>query len=498
MKQSNILLIMSDQHSVRGVGAYGNAEVKTPNIDALARGGVLFRNALCPSPICVASRAAFFAGKHPYRIEAWDNAAPLRCDEPTFLHHLLAAGYTTAGSGKCHFIGPDQLHGFQERLTPDIYPAEMIWVDDWDAPITRDGGNNRDRVAEAGVAPWNHSMAYDERAAFLALERLREFGAVKNRPPFFMFVSFTNPHDPYRTTPEYWNRYEGVDIRLPDHWNQPAANLSPMNRWVQTHHDLLRPVEREDALRARRAYYGNCSYIDDKVGEFIRELERQGLREETAIIFTSDHGEMLGEHGMWSKRSFYRGSASVPLIINFPGGHYAGRTVESSVSALDIYPTLLGIAGAPTPRDIDGQGLLPLAAGTAKGRDEAFCEYEGDGVLAPCRMIQSGPFKLCHTHGQQGELYDLSEDPEEMNNLNKSPMHAPIRDRLLKRLLDGWDGAAIDAQARASQTRRRFLEAVRLKHLEQWGYCAAGQQPRQINRNRPVGCGTPRENDADS
>jgi choline-sulfatase len=495
MKQPDILFIMSDQHAVRGVGVYGNPQVKTPHIDALSREGVLFRNAVCPSPICVASRAALLAGKHPHRIEAWDNGTVLRCDEPTVMHHLLGAGYTTVASGKCHFIGPDQLHGFQRRLTPDIYPAEMIWVDDWDRPLTRDGGNNRDRVAEAGVMRCNRSLAYDERTAFLALEHLRDLGGSQNRPPFFLFVSFTNPHDPYQTTREYWDRYEEVDIALPDHWNQPAGDLSAMNQWLQTHHDLLQPVEREDALRARRAYYGNCSYIDDKVGEFVRELERQDLSENTVVIFASDHGEMLGEHGMWSKRTFYNGSAGVPLIIRFPGRRWAGRTVESAVSLLDINPTLLDIAGAPPPVDVDGQSLLPLAAGTAGGRTEAFCEYEGDGVLSPCRMIQSGRHKLCYAHGQKGEFYDLFEDPEEMNNLIDSPAHAPVRDRLLKRLLEGWEAAAIDAQVRASQKRRRFIETVRLKSLDQWGYSAAGLKPREINRNRTVGCGTPREND---
>ncbi|OPZ13570.1 MAG: Choline-sulfatase [candidate division BRC1 bacterium ADurb.BinA364] len=496
MEKPNILFIMSDQHSIRGVGCYGDTGVRTPHIDALARTGVRFSNVVCPSPICVAARAALFAGKHPHRIGAWGNAGALDCDEITFMHHLLAAGYSTTAAGKCHFIGPDQEHGFQERLTPDIYPAEPVWIDDWDQPLTRDGGNNRDRVAEAGVIHWNASRDYDEEAAHRARERLRQIAAGDFPQPFFLYVSFTHPHDPYQTTQEYWDRYEGVDLRLSPHWNQDARTLSTMNQWVQRHHDLLDPVDPGDALRARRAYFGNCSYVDDKVGELVAELERQGLRENTAVLFASDHGEMLGEHGMWSKRTFYEGSAHVPLILNIPEFEPKSRVLDPVVSLLDLYPTLLDLAGAPPAEGLDGQSLLPLARGETRGRNEAYCEYTGDGVLAPCRMILRGSRKLCYTYGQNGELFDRQADPQEMTNVWDAAEYAWARDELLARLQGGWNATEIDRRVREAQKRLRFLASVRLRHLPQWGYRTAGRAPHSLPRDLPIGCGVPRAQSA--
>ena len=496
MNKPNLLFIMTDQHSIRGVGAYGNSEVKTPHIDGLARDGVIFRNVICPSPVCVPARAALSAGKQCHRIEAWDNGAPLRSDEPTFLHHLVAAGYTTTAAGKVHFIGPDQTHGFQERLTPEIYPADMLWIDDWDQGLTRDGGNTRDRVAEGGIIDWTSELAYDEQTQFRALERLRQTAQTDNPEPFFLFVSFTNPHDPFQTTQEYWDRYDDVYIQLPDHWNQDASTLSPMNQWVQKHHDLWQPVDRDDALRSRRGYYGNCSYVDDKVGALLAELERLGLRENTVVFFGSDHGEMLGEHGMWFKRTFYEGSANVPLIMSLPGGQHAGRVIDSTVSLLDVYPTLLDLAGADIPGDIDGQSLMPLASGAHKGRDEAFCEFYGDGVLAPCRMIQRGGYKLVYTHQQKGELYDLDDDPQEMNNLIDSPDHAQVRDELLARLLENWDPDEIDRRVRASQKRRRFIANVRLDNGHPWEFTLPPVGTAEHAYIKPrVGAGTPLNED---
>ncbi|MCX7015874.1 MAG: sulfatase-like hydrolase/transferase, partial [Candidatus Sumerlaeota bacterium] len=352
-----------------------------------------------------------------------------------------------------------------------------------------DGGNNRDRVAEGGIVGWSRSRDYDENVQSRSLEYLRAAARGGKAQPFFLFVSFTHPHDPYQTTREYWDRYEGVDIRLPAHWNQDSRTLSPMNQWVQTHHDLHEPVRAEDALKSRRGYYGNCSYVDDKVGELLRELERRGLANNTVVFFASDHGEMLGEHGMWSKRTFYEGASAVPLMMRWPDGRFAGRQVDSVVSLLDVYPTLLELARRPVPGDLDAQSLIPLAAGEAPGRDEAFCEYDGDGVLAPCRMIQRGRYKLSYAYGQKSELFDLEADPDEMHNLIDSPRHAAIRDELLTRLLETWDPAEMDRRIRASQKRRRFIARVRLDGGYPWQFVCEPARPDELRKGAKVGCG---------
>lgn len=491
MSKPNILFIMTDQQSTRGVGAYGGPAI-TPNIDAMASGGVRFENVACPSPICVTSRSSFICGKHPHRNDIWDNGSPFACDEITLPYRLAAAGYRTLAAGKLHFIGADQLHGFHDRLTPDVYPADMLWVDDWDNPMTRDNGNNRDRVAEAGVIPWSPTFDYDEHVMFRSLEWLRLHARQKpeEREPFFLFVGLTNPHDPYQTLQELWDRYEGVDIELPENWDQPFDELSQMSQWIQMHHDLAVPVKREDAIRARRAYFANCSYIDDKVGLLVAELERLGLRDNTIIFFVSDHGDTLGAHGGWSKRMFYEGSVKVPMIAQFPHGENAGRVVNTPVSLLDVYPTLLEIADAPVPDDIDGVSLMPLATGSTTERGDVFSEFCADGVLSPCRMIQRGNYKLNYCHGHKGELFDLAADPNEMKNLIDDPAHAVIRDELLAKIMENWNPDEIDRRIRESQKRRRALAEIRLNHEGYpWKFVTPGRGPEELRKGIGIGCG---------
>lgn len=497
-KQPNILFIMSDQHSVRGVGAYGESCVKTPNIDALASSGVRFSNTVCPSPICVVSRASFFCGKHPHRIGVWDNGSPFSCDEPTIAYHLAAAGYETVAAGKLHFIGPDQLHGFHNRLTPDVYPADMLWVDDWDRPMTHDNGNNRDRVSEAGVVVWSPTFEYDESVAHNSIEWLRSYACRDNndKDPFFLFVSFTSPHDPYQTLRELWDRYEDCDIDLPDNWNQPYESLSQMNQWVQQHHDLIEPVKREDALRAVRAYYANCSYVDDKVGSLVREVERLGLRDDTIVVFASDHGDMLGEHGAWSKRMFYEGSVKVPLVINFNQGNHAGKLVDVPVSLLDLFPTFMDFAGTDIPDDLDGASLLQFIENPNMQHTPVYGEFCADGVLSPCRMVMDNNYKLSYCHGNTGELYDIANDPMEMTNLINDLKFASVQKDLTDKVLKGWDPEKIDAVIRESQKRRRLIAQIRLEHHGYpWQFSTAARGPRELRKGIGIGCGPVIEGD---
>lgn len=496
-KKPNFVVIMADQFTIRALNVYGSNIAKTPNIDKLAREGILFQNTICPSPICAPSRAAFFAGKHINRIGVYDNASPFKCDEPTFLHYLEDEGYKTIAAGKLHFVGPDQLHGFGERITSSFYPGNMVWVDDWEKSLTIDGGNNRNRLKTAGIKPWNRYRIFDELVEFRTKEWLRKYGKEDKSTPFFMFVTFTHPHDPFQTTKDYWNRYQREDISLPANWEQNFLSLSQMNHWIQKHHDFMRPGEIDNIIKARHSYFANCSYIDDKVGEIIEVLEKQDLRDNTIIIFTSDHGEMLGEHGMWFKRSFYESSVKVPLIINFPNNLFGGKKVNSVVSLLDVYPTILNIAGASIPDDIDGQSLYPVIKDDKKALNQAFSEFLADGVKTPCRMIQRGSIAYHYIHGYKGELYDYSCDPEQMNNLIDSQKYNSVKKELKMEILKDWDPEKASQKVRDSQKRRRFIAKVRLKNKQKWEYIVSPDKPHNMDLRTYVGCGKPLENNND-
>jgi len=216
-EKPKILIFMADQLQPHFTGAYGHPLVKTPNLDALAAWGMRFDAAYTNSPLCVPARFSFMAGRLPSAIGAWDNAAAFGSDIPTFAHHLGLQGYHTCLSGKMHFVGPDQLHGFHERLTTDVYPADHGWTPDWNNTDQRLGSwyHNMDSVLEAGPCATSVQLEFDDEASFLAERQLFRF-AVREQQPFLMCLSLTHPHDPYEARPKFWGLYDHDAIDMPD------------------------------------------------------------------------------------------------------------------------------------------------------------------------------------------------------------------------------------------------------------------------------------------
>src|SRR3954452_7904464 len=288
----NILLVMVDQLVAVLTGAYGHPVVRTPSLDRLAAAGTRFDAAYTPYPLCSPARVALLAGRFASDLGCWDNASILAADEPTLAHHLTNAGYESVLSGKMHFVGPDQLHGFRRRLTTDVFPAGMDWVptQDPEGRFVR-GGHARSYVPpRVGICTWNTFLALYEETQFRSLGFLREPG----EEPFFLVTSFHHPHDPFQVTQELWDLYEGAEIDVPE---RRDPNYSVMDRWANEAHETddvdLDSVENMTALR--RAYYGLVTYVDRKLGELLDVLEQTGRLADTAVIFTSDHGDMLGE-----------------------------------------------------------------------------------------------------------------------------------------------------------------------------------------------------------
>jgi choline-sulfatase len=461
-RRLNVLLIMADQLNPMVLAAHGG-RARTPAIDRLAANGVVFDGAYCNSPLCAPSRAAFMTGRLPSRTGGYDNAAPFGSDVPTFAHLMRMRGYRTTLAGKMHFAGPDQLHGFEERLTTDIYPADFGWTPDWEHPERRPSWyHNMTSVADAGACIRTNQLDFDEEVAFTAERAIYDAARGADTRPFCLVASLTHPHDPFAVPRRYFDLYRDEDAGLPrvTFANAPLDPHSARLRHVSNMD--VEPVNAAQVVRARRAYLGAVSFVDGIVGRLTQALEETGLADDTVVILTSDHGEMLGERGLWYKMSFLDGSARVPLIVHAPR-HFSNRRVRSCVSLVDLAPTLAEIAadgGAADGLDeIDGRSLLPHLSG-GDGHDEAIGEYLAEGAVAPVVMIRRGSEKFIHSPVDPDQLYDLASDPDERLNLASDAAGGGRVAELRAEVAGRWDLPALDAAVRASQRRRRLVAAA--------------------------------------
>ena len=476
---ANIVLIMADQFASDVVGALGHPIVRTPNIDRLVRSGVSFTNCYCNSPLCVPARASLMTSRRAADLDVFDNGSELRSTVATFPHRLRVSGYVTALAGKMHFIGPDQHHGFEDRLTPDFHTPEPLLTPDWRKGSYANVGTGVRRLLTPGECRWNRQMEYDERVLEASLEYLRVAASDSlRRSPFFLCASFTQPHDPFVAPEPFWGRYRNAEVPMPATPPVPFKRMHPFNQWIQIHHELDTTCLSADIVRDnRRAYYAMVSYIDDAVGRIVGELERMGLRDETLVVFTSDHGEMLGEHGMWFKRTFFDPAMKVPLVVSLPGRCAQGVTRDEVISLVDLGPTLVHLAHhrtdtAPEPdgwiSTIDGASFHPMldpewATGRSRmpdgtrWKDEVLFEYCGEGPIEPMVGIRRGEYKYVRVHGHRPVLFDLRNDPHERTSLAGSPEHAKAAAALNARLAAVYDTAALRNRVRASQADRLVL-----------------------------------------
>jgi len=481
-EQPNIVMIMVDQMAYDVIGALGHSVVKTPNIDKLVENGVAFSNCYCNSPICAPSRASFVTGKLPGNIGAYDNGSELPAGIPTFAHHLRRNGYETILSGKMHYVGPDQLHGFEHRLTRDIHATGFELTPDWSKGTYPNPGTGVKRLKEAGLTDWNNHLAYDDKVLFRTLEKIRDIGRQQEQQPFFLCASFFHPHDPFEITEEYWRMYENVDIPLPIAPSKPIKEMHPFNKWIQTHHEIdVCTLTEEEIINNRRAYYGMVTYIDNKVGQIIEELKRFNLIDNTIIMFTSDHGEMLGEHGMWFKRTYFDPATKIPLLISCPN-RFQSKKVDEVVSLMDLTATILDIVDIPDKDQwmdrLDGDSFLHILDGTKKEwKNEAISEYCGEGALKPMVMLRQGRYKYVHVHDHEPLLFDLENDPHEINNLILEPEYQDIARRLHKKINEMYDFSKLEKNVLQSQKERLLIkDSLNTGHTVKWQTANSGLQ----------------------
>ena len=463
MHRPNIVVVMADQLAPHWTGAYGNPAVQTSHMDALARRGLRFDAAYCNAPLCAPSRAAFMSGQYASRFGTFDNAAEMPASVATFAHYLTGTGYRTCLAGRMHFVGPDQLHGFQERITTDVYPADFAWTPDWEHADTRidDWYHNMRTVRQAGTALANFQTDYDDEVGFAANRWLMDRGrdrASGNDTPFCLVASFMLPHDPYVAKPEFWDLYEDTDIPLPDAVRTRAEPDPFSARVMDGIEATVVQLTDDEIIAARRAYFANVSAFDAQLGRIVETLDQIGVLDDTLIVVTSDHGDMLGERGLWFKMSFFEQSARVPLIMAGPG--VARGRAANACSLIDIAPTFLDAAGIKAKTPLDGRSLLPLARGEHDAEDIAKSEYCAEMTPWPVFMIRRGSLKYIQCEVDPPQLYDLAADPAEETNLATHPDYAEAAKNFAEEVAATWHSAEIRDRVIASQHARRVVHAA--------------------------------------
>jgi len=462
-ERPNILIIMTDQHSRHVAGCYGEGRVRTPNLDHLARRGMLFENAYCSSPLCIPSRTGFMTGLYPHKARVWCNRHVFSSGLPTWAHSLGAAGYETVLIGRMDFQGADQRHGFERRPIAEYgakHPgAPPKGGPPWQSYPQETTGQERVSVETAGRGRTAYQFL-DEQVTEVALRFIDSRvpaadGEGMDARPFAAVVGYVLPHCPFIAPGDLFDSYLPI-VDVPGEDESQPAGIRRFRRIRGILDPLLGP---ERIRAARAAYFALCEYSDRLIGRVLNRLDESGLAENTLVIYCSDHGEMAGEHGCWWKSNYYEASAGVPLICRLPGIVPEGTRSGAVCNLVDLVPTLIDVAGAEPLPECDGRSLWPLLNGREDPdrREETFCELVDRRIDSrvsspnlPSRMIRSGRWKLWIFADEEGlppSLFNLEEDPDERCDLGSDAGYRGVRRQLLDRLMDGWDPAAAGREA---------------------------------------------------
>ena len=467
----NLLYIHSDQHSPFVLGCYGDELVQTPNLDALAAAGVALDNVYCPSPICVPSRMSMLSGRHPFENRVWTNSHILSSAIPTFAHAMGAAGHRPVLIGRMHSVGPDQLHGYAERLVGDHganHPGAASGADRG----ALNGCAAPARVSLTNSGPGQSSyQVHDEDVTAATVDYLNRLGVKKRSgigdEPFSISVGFMLPHQPFVARSEDFDLYAD-SMTLPRNPQPYSDDLHPhIAQWRRATDTV--DVPEGEILRARAAYWALVTRMDVMIGEILEALRRNDLADDTLILYMSDHGEQVGEHGLWWKQTFYEDSVKVPALLSWPGNLPEGERCERVISSLDLNATMIdALQGPPLPQS-RGRSLLELLRNPdVEWEDVAFSEFclDGSGAGGPFpehgvfqRMIRRDEWKLNYYHGLPCQLFNLLDDPHEMDDRATDPACEQIRDELLDAVLHDWDPEWVMAQMSAQREDQKILGA---------------------------------------
>lgn len=432
----NVLFILSDQHNPKIIGCAGNNTINTPNLDRLAREGVIFDSCYCQNPLCVPSRSSLLTGQYSRSIGIYGNRHILEANCMTLPRKLGEAGYRTCLIGKAHFNG-EQFHGYQQRPYGDIF-GQGHQPDPRRLPEKGDSGLG-DILGNSGKSGIPLPLTQTEICVAEAAKWLQVHVGLHREQPFFLCVNFDKPHFPINPPEKYYRKYEGK-VRLPElPVNHEALRVPFVARCIAQNEQWY-SRDSEVQLRALTAYYGCIEWVDDAVGRLMDTLEYLGLAEDTIMIYSSDHGEMAGEHGAWQKSLFFDASARVPLIVRWPGQIPGGRRCTCPVGLIDIFPTLCEAAQIDIPEKCEGESIMPLLKGDGVlERESIFSESVIINMPehAGC-MIRTDKWKYCRYLDKGEELYNMLDDPDEWNNLAGDNRYHDLKECLRKKVEEFW------------------------------------------------------------
>jgi len=468
MPQPNVLLIMTDQQKRDSLSVYGNPVCNTPNLERLASEGVTFDYAFTPYPVCVPSRVMTFTGRYSHATRSRANTILMQPDQVHLVDLLRESGYATALSGKNHCFP-----------TEDLAKFDYVWECGHGGPADPPdevAANAKQFIRDSKINPhcWGTAKNPNPPESLgTALTVSHAIDFLDNRPsdrPFFLWCSIADPHTPLQTAEPYASMYDPAIVPIPEQRDDELAD-KPMAQQLDGKALCSDLVSEEDIRRVTSMYYGMNTYIDTEVGRLLDHLDASGLREDTLIVYVSDHGEYLGEHRMIRKsKALYDCLTRIPLIVSLPGQTHSDTRSDAFVEIVDLMPTILDIAGLDQHDTIQGRSLLPILKGEAtESRDAVFAEHgiespdgalrthtfddledtptsptspdfaprQKKGDLGPIKSVRTRDWKLVYYPGNaEGELYDLNQDPGELVNLWGQPQHASLQADLTARILD--------------------------------------------------------------
>ena len=414
-ERPNVLLLMTDEHSPQVLGSYGD-EIITPNLDALAGDGIKFTSAYCQNPVCVPSRVSLLTGRMASHLKVFGNSNILAASTYTMADAFSQAGYNTEWVGKEHWLTPGYELGFG-RLNEERNIEAKTRSKEEDVFQNEVGRSPQN----ATISTFDKKNSGDYVTAEYAVKFLKQQKKSKN--PFFLGVSFVRPHFPYEVQQEFYDLYKGK-LKNPEVTKAMIANLSTTSQKEREQYKLDNMTE-EQIQKAREIYYGMVTYVDEMIGLVLDELDKQGLRENTIILYTSDHGDLIGEHGLWYKNSFYEGSVGVPFIWSYPKALPTNKTITTPVMNMDIFPTLAEMCNISIPQNLGGSSMVSLMKGKDKGKNRvAISENYRRGAGA--FMVRKGNWKYCWYEDSKAQLFNLNKDPKELINLIANPEYANV------------------------------------------------------------------------
>ncbi len=456
-KTKNLLILISDEHRKDAMGCVGHPIVKTPNLDALAARGSLFENAYTPSPMCVPTRAALACGNHVHKTGFWDSATPYDGSVRSWMHQLRDAGVDVASIGKLHFRSGEDDNGFSQ----EIMPMHVVGGVGWAVGLLRENPPEYDAAAElaAQVGAGNSSYTdYDLAITQAAEQWLHQ--KKDTTQPWAAFVSLVSPHYPLTAPQEFYDMYDPAKMDMPVGYETQSRPDHSELRNVAKFFKYDQYFDDQKIRQAKAAYYGLTSFMDHCFGRVLRTLTESGQADDTVIIYISDHGDMMGDLGFWTKQVMYDASVGVPMIVAGPGVP-KGRRVKTGTSLLDLAATAIDVAGLehdPVRGTLPGQSLREIAQNDDDPDRTIFSEYHDGGSTTGTFMVRWQQWKYVYYVGHTPQLFDMNADPQELNNLAMLGVNDPaVQEALIEgeaRLRQICDPEAVNDQCFADQRRR--------------------------------------------